>query len=72
MSKNWPKMSEIKLRVLHMINDHIFEIFCLSTFSFAYFLDQVLRVIFFKFCQNSGYQKEEVEKQKIIYHIWDP
>ena len=64
----------------HMIHDNIFNISCFLTFSFAYSLDPVFRVIFLKFCQNSGfvkYQKEEVEKQKnvknvIIHHMWDP
>ena len=66
-AKNCPKMAEINLSVPHMINDIIFNIFCFSTFSFAYFLGPVFRVIFSKFCQNSGfvkYQKEKVEKQK--------
>ena len=67
MAKNCPKMDEINFEVSHMINDNIVKIFLFSTFSFAYFLDPVFRVIFFKFCQNSGfvkYQKEKVEKQK--------
>ena len=68
MAKNCPKMAEINLGVPHMINDIIFNIFCFSTFSFAYFLGPVFSVIFFEFCLNSGfvkYQKEEVEKQKM-------
>ena len=74
MAKNCPKMAEINLGVPHLINDIIFNIFCFSTFSFTYILDPVFRVIFFKFCQNSGfvkYQKEKVEKQKKIkcYHF---
>ena len=69
MAKSGPKMAEINLGVSNMINDNIFNIFCFSTFSFAFFLDQVFRVISFKFCQNSGflkYQKEKVEKQKML------
>ena len=69
MAKNGPKMTEINLGVSHMINDNIFNIFSFSTFSFVYFLDPVFRVISFKFCQNSGflkYQKEKVEKQKML------
>ena len=69
MAKNCPKMDEINFEVSHMINDNIVNIFLFSTFSFAYFLDPVFRVISFKFCQNSGflkYQKEKVEKQKML------
>ena len=69
MAKNCPKMDEINFEVSHMINDNIFNIFLFSTFSFAYFLGPVFRVIFSKFCQNSGfvkYQKEEVEKLKML------
>ena len=69
MAKNCPKMVEIYLGVPHMINDIIFNIFCFSTFSFAYFLGPVFSVIFWEFCLNSGfikYQKKEVEKQKMI------
>ena len=67
MVKKSPKNAEIIWLVSYMINDNIFKNFRFSTFSFAYFLDPVFRVIFFKFCQNSGfvkYQKEKVEKQK--------
>ena len=67
MVKKSPKNAEIILGVSHLITDNIFNIFCFSTFSFTYILDPVFRVIFFKFCQNSGfvkYQKEKVEKQK--------
>ena len=69
MAKNCPKMDEINFEVSHMINDNIVNIFLFSTFSFAYFLDSVFRVIFQKFCKNSGfvkYQKEKVEKQKML------
>ena len=69
MAKNCPKMAEINLGVSHMMNDNILNIFSFSTFSFACFLGPVFRVISFKFCQNSGflkYQKEKVEKQKML------
>ena len=71
------KIAKINLGVSHMRNDNIFKFFCFSTYSFAYFLDPVFRVISFKFRQDSGflkYQKEKIEKQKkvknvIIYHM---
>ena len=69
MTKNCPKMAYINFGVSHMMNNNILNIFSFSTFSFLYFLDPVFRVISFKFCQNSGflkYQKEKVEKQKML------
>merc|ERR1712155_205770 len=51
------------------MNNNIVKIFLFSTFYFAYFIDPVFRVIFLKFCKNSGfvkYQKEKVEKLKML------
>ena len=62
MVKKFPKNAEIILGVLHTINDNIFTFFCFSTFSFAYILDPVFRVICFKFCQNSGFVKCQNKK----------
>ena len=52
-----------------MINNDIYNIFNLSTFSLGYFQDPVFRAIFEKISQNAGfvkYLRENVEKQKML------
>ena len=57
-----------------MINDTIFNIFSFLPFSFGYPLDLVLRAIFFKFGQNTGFvkysktKKLKTKKLKCYYH----
>ena len=80
MAKNGLKMVEFFWGASHMMNNNIFKIFCVSTFSFGYFTNPVfwpnLEKIALK-TRSREYPKEKIKKTKhlknvILYHMWAP